>query len=73
MGALVAITEWPNFDVNESVRSLRTVTRELRLWLETTIDVDIVAAEHRHGNNVHTPRNLFLRMCGNRAKHNFNG
>ena len=69
--ALKAITEKPSFNVDGSVESLRAATREFAQWLDTEVKVDIWLPNINTQIDLDITRRLFLRMCGNIAKHNF--
>ena len=71
MDALKAITERPNFNVVGSVQRLEKSTQEFRQWLETEVKVEIWLPNIDAETTLDITRNMFLRMCGNIAKHNF--
>lgn len=69
--ALKAITKKPSFNVDGSVESLRSATRDFVQWLDTEVKVDIWLPNINTQTTLDITRSLFLRMCGNIAKHNF--
>lgn len=71
MDALNEITERPSFNVDGSVDQLRTTVREFRQWLDTEVEVEIWLPNIDTETTLHITRIMFLRMCGNIAKHNF--
>ncbi len=71
LDALKGITDRPNFDVGGSVESLRSATRDFAHWLDTEVKVDIWLPNIDTQTTLEITRTLFLRMCGNIAKHNF--
>jgi hypothetical protein len=71
MDSLTDITERPRFDVDGSVDWLRKSTREFRQWLDTEVKVEIWLPNIETETTLDITRSMFLRMCGNIAKHNF--
>lgn len=71
MDALTGIIERPSFDTDASVDWLRTATREFRQWLDTEVKVKIWLPNIDTETTLDITRSMFLRMCGNIAKHNF--
>jgi hypothetical protein len=69
--ALKGITERPSFNVDGSVESVRSATRDFAQWLDTEVKVDIWLPNINTQTTLNITRSLFLRMCGNIAKHNF--
>jgi hypothetical protein len=71
IAALKRITENPSFDVDGSVQYLRTATNDFANWLDTEVKIDIWLPNIDTQTSLAITRSLFLRMCGNIAKHNF--
>jgi len=71
LDALKSISESPSFDVENSVEVLREATRQFAEWLEQAIDVDVRLGSIDKQASLHIARIMFLKMCGNIAKHNF--
>lgn len=71
MDALTAIAERPSFNIDGSVDSLATATREFREWLDAEVKVEIWLPNINTETTLDITRTMFLRMCGNIAKHNF--
>lgn len=72
LGALKKISQSPNFDVDDSVASLRTATQQFSEWLEQEIEVHQIWMPSINTETTLTLSRLtFLKMCGNISKHNF--
>lgn len=71
MDSLTEITERPSFNVDGSVDWLRKATREFGQWLDTEVKVEIWLPNIETETTLDITRSMFLRMCGNIAKHNF--
>ena len=71
MEALVEVTDRPSFNVDGSVDRLRTTTHEFRQWLDTEVRIDIWLPSINTETTLEITRTMFLRTCGNIAKHNF--
>jgi hypothetical protein len=71
IAALKRITQNPSFNVDDSVQYLRRATNDFADWLDTKVKVDIWLPNIDTETSLVISRSLFLRMCGNIAKHNF--
>ncbi len=71
LDALHGIIEKPNFDTDGSVKAMHSATQGFAAWLDTEVQVDIWLPSIETETTLQITRSLFLRMCGNIAKHNF--
>lgn len=69
--ALKYIVEKPNFDIENSVDLLRRSTRQFIDWLEAKQEFLIWLPTIEIETKIKLCRKMFIKMCGNIAKHNF--
>ena len=71
IAALQTIANQPNFDQEDSVRTLRSAVTEFIQWLESEVDVDVWLPSIDTQTTLKLSRRKFIKMCGNISKHNF--
>jgi hypothetical protein len=69
--ALKFISEYPSFNVNNSVASLREATSQLWAWLDDKEPIKVWLPTISTETTLKVARIMLIKMCGNIAKHNF--
>jgi len=71
VGALKFITEHPNFNVDDSVSSLRDATSQFSIWLDEEVPIEVWLPTISTETTLRVRRIMLVKMCGNILKHNF--
>lgn len=71
LGALKKFSETPNFNVNNSIETLRKTTHEFVDWLEQQVEVTAWLPSIDTETTLKLTRLTFLKMCGDISKHNY--